>query len=67
MRKMIFMAGLTIGFLTIPFLVHAEIYKWIDDKGTIHFTDDYGRILSSCRERLKVEVRKDIREEEPLV
>jgi hypothetical protein len=60
---MIFMAGLTIGFLMIPFLVHAEIYKWIDGKGTIHFTDDYSNIPSSDRERLKVEIRKDIQEE----
>jgi len=50
----------------IPFLVHAEVYKWIDDKGTVHFTDDYGNIPSSYRERLKVEIRKDIREEGPL-
>ena len=28
----------------IPFLIHAEVYKWIDDKGTIHFTDDYSSI-----------------------
>ena len=63
---MVFMAGLTIGFLVIPFLVHAEVYKWIDDRGTIHFTDDYSNIPSSDRERLKVEIRKDIREEETL-
>ncbi len=58
--------ALTIGFLMIPFSIHAEVYKWIDDKGTTHFTDDYGNIPSSYRERLKVEVRKDIREERPL-
>src|SRR4030042_6951658 len=66
MRKMVFMVGLTIGFLMIPFSIHAEVYKWIDDKGTIHFTVDYSNIPSPYRERLKVEVRKDIREEGPL-
>ena len=47
----------------IPFLVHAEVYKWIDEKGTIHFTDDESNIPSSYRGRLKVEIRKEIREE----
>jgi len=66
MGKKVFIAAFTIGFLMIPFLIHAEVYKWIDAKGTIHFTDDYGNIPSSYRERLKVEIRKDIREEETL-
>jgi hypothetical protein len=64
MGKRVLIAAFTIGFLMIPFLTYAEIYKWIDDKGTVHFTDDYGNIPSSYRERLKVEIRKDIREEE---
>ncbi len=44
MPKTVLIAVLTIGFLMIPFLIHAEVYKWIDDKGTIHFTDDYSKI-----------------------
>jgi hypothetical protein len=63
MAKRVFIAAFTVGFLMIPFLVHAEVYKWIDDKGTIHFTDDESNIPSSYRDRLKVEIRKDIREE----
>ena len=66
MRKMVFIAGVTIGLMVIPLLLHAEIYKWIDDKGTIHFTDDYSNVPSSYPERAKVEVRKDIREKTPL-
>lgn len=62
MRKMILIAVLTIGFSVIPFLIHAEVYKWIDDKGTVHFTDDYGNIPSFYLEQLKVEIRKDIEE-----
>jgi hypothetical protein len=34
MGKKVFIAAFTIGFLMIPFLIHAEVYKWIDDKGT---------------------------------
>lgn len=66
MGKKVFIAAFTIGFLMIPFLIHAEVYKWIDAKGTTHFTDDESNIPSSYRERLKVEIRKDIREEETL-
>ena len=66
MGKKVLMAAFIIGFLMIPFLIHAEVYKWIDDKGTIHFTDDYSNIPFPYWERLKVEVRKDIREEGPL-
>jgi hypothetical protein len=66
MGKKVLIAAFTIGSLMIPFLIHAEVYKWIDDKGTIHFSDDYSNIPSPYWERLKVEVRKDIREEETL-
>jgi len=63
MRKMVLMAVLTIGFLVIPFLIRAEVYKWIDDKGTVQFTDDYSNIPSSYREQFKVEIREDVQEE----
>jgi hypothetical protein len=65
MRKTVFIAVLTIGFFVIPFLIHAEVYKWIDEKGTIHFTDDYGNVPSSYREQLKVEIREDNQKEKP--
>lgn len=44
MRKTVLIFALTIGFLMIPFLVHVEFYKWIDDRGNIHFTDEYSNI-----------------------
>jgi len=49
MLKIVLIAALTIGLLTIPFLVHAEVYKWIDDKGDVHFTDDYSKIPEKYR------------------
>ena len=49
MQKIVLIAALTIGLLTIPFLVHAEVYKWIDDKGDVHFTDDYSNIPEKYR------------------
>jgi hypothetical protein len=46
MRKKVFIFVLSaiLGLLTIPFLVHAEFYKWTDDEGNIHFTDEYSNI-----------------------
>ena len=29
--------------------IHAEIYQWVDEKGTIHFTEDYGAIPEKYR------------------
>ena len=63
MRKTVLMPVLIIGFLMAPFSMYAEVCQWVDDKGTIHFTDDCGNIPSSYWEQLKVEIRKDIQEE----
>ncbi|MGZ3559628.1 MAG: DUF4124 domain-containing protein, partial [Thermodesulfobacteriota bacterium] len=63
MRKTAFIAVLTIGFLGIPLLIHAEVYQWSDDRGTVHFTDDTSSIPSFYWEQLKVEIREDIQEE----
>jgi hypothetical protein len=62
MRKTVFIAVLTIGLFVIPLLIHAEVYKWIDEKGTIRFTDDHSNIPSSYWEQRKVEIREDIQE-----
>jgi hypothetical protein len=64
LAKIVLVSVLIMGFLMIPFLIHAEVYKWIDDKGIIHFTDDYSKIPSSYWEKLKVEIKRDIQEEE---
>jgi hypothetical protein len=44
MQKTVLIAALTIGLLMIPFLVYADVYKWVDEKGTVHFTDDNSTI-----------------------
>jgi hypothetical protein len=44
MKKTVLIAAITMSLLIIPFLVHAEVYKWVDEKGTVHFTDDNSRI-----------------------
>jgi len=37
--------------LMISQFIHAEIYKWVDDKGTIHFTEDPSKIPEEYREK----------------
>ena len=44
MLKKVLTFTLTVSLLMIPFLVRAEVYKWIDEKGNFHFTDDYSTI-----------------------
>ena len=38
--KIIFKIVVVLCLLAAPSLVSAERYKWVDEKGTIHFTDD---------------------------
>lgn len=54
MRRVFLIASVTIFFLIIPFLIHADIYKWIDEKGTYHFTDDYSTIPERYRQQVEI-------------
>jgi len=44
LRNKVLIITFVISFLTIPLLIRAEVYKWVDDKGAVHFTDDYSNI-----------------------
>ena len=45
---------LSILILTIfPFTGYGEMYKWVDEKGTIHFTDDVSNIPEKYRQDLE--------------
>lgn len=48
----ILLVAVLLAFILSP--VHAEIYRWIDDKGTIHFTEDPSTIPEKYREKIKV-------------
>jgi hypothetical protein len=63
MQKTVLIAAVTIGLLTIPFLVHAEVYKWIDDKGDVHFADDYSKIPEKYRPG--AEIQRPLEESSP--
>jgi hypothetical protein len=41
----------------------ATIYKWVDKDGVVNFTDDLEKVPPSYRDRVKVEERKDVKEE----
>jgi hypothetical protein len=51
-----------IFFFHISFSFGGEVYRWRDEKGTIHFTDDPSKIPQSDRDQ--VEKKKNV--EEPL-
>jgi hypothetical protein len=43
-------------------LPHAQVYKWVDDSGTLHFTDDPAKVPEEYWDR--VEEKKAIKEED---
>jgi hypothetical protein len=47
----IFIAISLILCFTIPCIVNAEVFKWIDEKGTLHFSDDESAIPEKYREQ----------------
>lgn len=32
----------------------ADIYRWVDDRGTVNFTEDYGKVPARYRKKVKV-------------
>jgi chromosome segregation ATPase len=51
---------LTLLFLLTVSLSHAEIYKWVDEKGVVHFTDDITQIPEMYRQAVEeVEVSEE--------
>ena len=43
-----------IGMITLPFVAGGqETYQWIDEKGTVHFTDDVGKIPEKYQDQVK--------------
>jgi hypothetical protein len=36
--------------IIFPFTGYGEMYKWVDEKGTLHFTDDLSNIPEKYRQ-----------------
>ena len=49
-RRIVIAISIILCFM-IPCIVHAEVYKWIDEKGTLHFTDDESTIPEKYRQQ----------------
>jgi len=49
-RRIVIAISIILCFM-IPCIVHAEVYKWIDEKGTLHFTDDESTIPDKYRQQ----------------
>jgi hypothetical protein len=43
-----------VGMITLPLIAEGqEIYQWVDEKGTVHFTDDVGKIPEKYQDQVK--------------
>jgi hypothetical protein len=51
--KIIFKVIVITCILTTAPLVSAEIYNWVDEKGTVHFTEDSSTIPEKYRDQTK--------------
>ena len=50
-RTMLF---ILVGMVILPFVAGGqEIYQWVDEKGTAHFTDDLGQIPEKYQDQVK--------------
>jgi len=47
------MSILLIMLLAVSFSHSAEIYRWTDEKGTVHFTDDVSKIPEQYRDQIR--------------
>ena len=61
MRHVIFAVAILIGIFSVAF---GQMYKWVDEKGTVHFTDDVSKIPEKYR--TEAESRKIPKETSPL-
>jgi hypothetical protein len=51
--KTIFKMIVLLGFVAAASLVWAEMYKWVDEKGTVHFTEDPATIPEKYKDKAK--------------
>jgi hypothetical protein len=43
-----------VGMITLPFVAGGqEIYQWVDEKGTVHFTDEISQIPEKYQDQVK--------------
>ena len=54
-----------VGMIILPLVAGGqEVYRWVDEKGTVHFTDNLGQVPEKYREKIQKE--KSPKESAPL-
>ena len=51
--KRLFLLILASLILSSPLVFGQEIYQWKDEKGTVHFTDDFGQVPEKYQDQVK--------------
>lgn len=60
MKKMaVIIITILLGLLLIFQIAHAEIYKWVDEKGTVHFTEDPATIPEKYKDKAKSRITEE--------
>jgi len=59
MRRVLTILVVALGFL-FPTFVWGEIYKWVDEKGTVHFSEDPGTIPEKYTEKTQSKTTETI-------
>jgi len=44
----------TVLFLALAVTAHADIYKWVDGRGTVNYTEDLGKVPAKYRKKVTV-------------
>jgi len=55
MKRMGLLILMGLTFLSFSLALGQEVYKWVDEKGTAHFTDDLGLVPEKYRENIQKE------------
>jgi Domain of unknown function (DUF4124) len=56
---LLILSAIMVSGLMISQTSHAEIYKWVDDKGTVHFTEDPSAIPEKYLDNVKSRTTKE--------
>jgi hypothetical protein len=56
---LLIISAIMVSGLMMPQISHAEIFKWVDDKGTVHFTEDPSTIPEKYLDSVKSRTTKE--------
>ena len=59
MKRMVALLAVVLVSLMIFQLAHAEIYKWVDEKGTVNFTEDPATIPEKYKDKAKSRITEE--------